>query len=164
MAWWDQITEFLYRSNPDQEPEPISHPQNLKDALKRIFITHAIDWLYLALGFFTFFYYWSIVFLFFSGRGGYYFISTKLLGALSEPYLGAVGIYVILKEIRKRKIARESRHYGEIYVWFWVILLIASSSLVLFTKNFHFDSIMRLIITNSLASLVIYIAGKIHRP
>ena len=164
MAWWDQLTEFLYRSNPGQEPGPISQPSDLKDALKRVFITHAIDWLYLALGFFTTFYFWSIAFLFFSGRGGYYFISTELLGAISEPYLGAVGIYVILKEIRKRKIARESRHYGEIYVWLWLILLLTGSSLVLLTKNFHFDTIMRLIITNSLASFVIYIAGKIHRP
>jgi len=134
------------------------------EAVRRVFITEAIDWLYFALSFFTQFYFWSIAFLFFSGRGGYYFISTKLLGAISEPYLGAVGIYVILKEIRKRKIARESRHYGEIYVWLWLILLLSSSSLVLLTKNFHFDTIMRLIITNSLASLVIYIAGKIHRP
>ena len=110
------------------------------------------------------FFYSFFFFLFFWGRGGYYFISTELLGAVSEPYLGAVGIYVILKEIRKRKIARESRHYGEIYVWLWLILLLTGSSLVLLTKNFHFDTIMRLIITNSLASFVIYIAGKIHRP
>lgn len=164
MVWWSTITDYLHRSKLVADENAPKEPKNLSDALKHVFFTHAIDWLYWLLSVFTQFYFWIIAGLFFSGRGGYYFISTELLGALSEPYLGALGIYVIIKEIRKRKIARESRHFGEVYVILWLILLMVSSFIVLFTEHFHIDAIMKLIITNSMASLVIYIAGKIHRP
>ncbi|OHA07166.1 MAG: hypothetical protein A2934_02170 [Candidatus Sungbacteria bacterium RIFCSPLOWO2_01_FULL_47_10] len=163
MAWWQAVTEFLRSSNPYSYEAP-SEPLGWKDSLRRVAIGAAIDWLYFLLGFFTHFYFWSLAFLFFFQEGGYWVVTAKLLDAVSGPYLISVGVYVVLKEVRKRKISVESRHFGELYVSLWAILLAIGSILVITTESYRFDSVMELIIANSLAVVIMYTAGKIHRP
>lgn len=162
MAWWHALSEFLNKEG--LEGGPPAKPVNIKDAVRRIFITKSIDMMFWILGGFTHAYYWSTMFLFFSERGGNYHAAIGIMEALSEPYLGALGVYVILKEIRKRKIILESRHYGEVFVWLWILLFIPTAALVYFTPHYKFDEIMKLIITNTLASAIIFAASRISKP
>ncbi|OGZ96115.1 MAG: hypothetical protein A3I44_04775 [Candidatus Sungbacteria bacterium RIFCSPLOWO2_02_FULL_51_17] len=159
MVWWQSIAELV-----SQDKEQVKAPETFKERLRHVLIVHALDWLYGVLFIFTHFYFVAIAFLFFSARGGYYFLTTQLMEALSEPYLGALGVYVLLKELRKRKIQATSRHYGEIFVAAWQVLLIVAVGCIVLLSRYHFDDISRLIITDALAVLFIYAAGKIHRP
>lgn len=125
---------------------------------------YAIDWLYLWLGLFTHLYGISVTILFFAQAADKWPKFVGFLMALQEPYLGALGVYVVLKEIRKRHHHLDSRHFGELFVFLWMLLLLSSSLFVLILPEYHFDSLYRLIITNSLATLIIYIGGILHRP
>ena len=124
----------------------------------------AIDWLYFWLGSFTNIYLFTLAVFFFTQVAGEWKVLSGFLEALQEPYLGAVGIYVVLKEIRKRRYGLTSRHRGEIFVFLWSLLLFISSIFVAFSSLYDFDGIYKLIITNSIATMLVYIAGLINRP
>lgn len=124
----------------------------------------AIDTLYFIIGAFTHFYGAVLAFLFLFRAALSWPLLVGALDALQEPYLGGLGVYVILKEIRKRHHHESSKHYGEFFVAMWFILLAASTLMVFFSSQYHFDEIYKLIITNSLATLIIYIGGLINRP
>lgn len=154
------ITEMV--GAPDGEGG--KSPETLKEKLHYLFVAHLLDWLYFLLFIFTHFYFLAIAFLFFANRGGYFFLSTQLLHALSEPYLGGLGVYVLLKEIRKRKMPSAGRHRGEVFVLAWQALLVVSLGFILFLPTYHFDLIAQLIVANALAVLVIFVASRIHKP
>lgn len=157
------ITEYLSREDPLHAETP-STPSDTREALRRLVFTYVTDGLYFLLSVFTVFYFCAVTVTFFSARHDFYFVTIQLLKALSEPYLAALSLYVILKEIRKRKIEKESRHFGEIFLVLWLILFAVSSSVVFYTDTYVFDDVMSLITTASLTSLVLYIAGLIHKP
>lgn len=159
VVWWQSIAELV-----SSDKEQVRVPETFSERLRQVVIVHALDWFYGLLFIFTHFYFLAIAFLFFSSRGGYYFLTTQLMEALSEPYLGALGVYVLLKELRKRKIQPTSRHYGEIFVAAWQVLLVVAIGCIVLFSRYHFDDIARLVITNALAVLFIYAAGNIHRP
>lgn len=123
-----------------------------------------IDRLYILLAVFTYLYMTATAFAFFSRGGANFPVLAQILDALAEPYLGSVGIYVILKEIRKRRFAEKSKHSGEIFVLLWLLLLFVSTAFVVFSPVYAFDEVAGLIVTMGLAVVVIYIGGLIHRP
>lgn len=137
---------------------------SIRERIRTAIYNQAIDWLYLVLATFTYIYFFAIAALFFTKRGGYFSVLTRALDALSEPYLGTVGIYTILKEIRKRRFGTESKHGGEFFVFMWSALLAVASLLVIFSKSYVFDEIAGLILATGLAVFVIYLGGLIHRP
>lgn len=160
MSWWISIIEYLR----DTENSPSSGQFSLKKAITKALAESAVDFLYYIVGFFTFIYFWAAVYLFFSSSGAYHDIAVRIFDSLSEPYLGSVGIYVILKEIRKRSSKTESKHFGEYFVYSWLILLFIAIIMVWVSPNYHFDDLMGAITTVTLASLVIYTGGIIHKP
>ncbi len=125
--------------------------------------TLTIDRIYFWLGYFTVFYLALSALEFFSNLHIRYPEFEHMLDALSEPYLGALAIYVVLKELRKRR-GMSSLHQGERFVIAWLILLSAATLAVMGTDLYRFDIAYRLIISNSLASLMIYIGSRIHHP
>lgn len=131
-------------------------------ALRKIF--NGVDALYFSIGAFTHFYGAALAFLFLFRAALSWPLLVGALDALQEPYLGGLGVYVILKEIRKRRHREPSKHYGEFFVAMWLILLVASTITVFFSPQYHFDETYKLIITNSLATVVIYIGGMVNRP
>ncbi len=161
MAWWDFFSEFLYNSI-------LKHPGEKRDAHEienHVALRHgALDILYFLLGFFTNVYGITITVIFFARAAHMIPILVGTLDAFQEPYLGALAVYVVLKEIRKRRHGLESRHFGEMFVVFWLLLLFASTLMVLFSDSYRFDEVYKLIITNSLAAFIIYIGGLINRP
>lgn len=158
MAWWQIIHEFLNKALFKKDNGEINLEETV--ALKK----EATDWLYFWLGSFTNIYLFTLTAFFFTRAMDDWKILAGLLEALQEPYLGAVGIYVILKEIRKRRYSLTSRHRGEIFVFLWGLLLFISSIFVGFASFYSFDGIYKLIITNSLATILIYIASLLNKP
>lgn len=126
---------------------------------------HAIDQLYFWLGVFTNLYLIVIAVEFFSNLYFRYPQLEILLDALSEPYLGSLAVYTVLKEIRKRRPGGlVSLHRGEWFVAAWLVLLVLTTVAVIFSKGYYFDLMYKLVLTNSLASLMIYIGSRINRP
>ncbi|KKS37250.1 MAG: hypothetical protein A3G49_06905 [Candidatus Sungbacteria bacterium RIFCSPLOWO2_12_FULL_41_11] len=123
---------------------------------------HSLDILYVFFGFVTHAYLAVILVSFFLQD---YIPETMihLADSLSEPYLGIIGIYLVLKEVRIRtgKLVPH-RVFGEVFVAIWVILLLVSSLLTFVSESYHVDDVYRLIITNSLASVIIRI-GTLFR-
>lgn len=122
-----------------------------------------VDWIFIVLGWFTHIYGTLLTVLFFLHADMAWPIVVGLLQALQEPYLGALGVYVVLKEVRKRAHKEKSLHKGEFFVGMWLLLLLTSTLSVIFISRYHFDLVYKMIITNSLATLIIYLGGVINR-
>ena len=121
--------------------------------------------LYRVLGIFTHCYGATLTILFFTRVEYLWPALVRFLEALQEPYLAGLGVYVVLKEIRKyRTGGKKGRRHGEYFVLLWVVLLGISTLAVIFSPQYHLDVIYRLILANGLATLVIFIGGLIHRP
>lgn len=162
MAWWYFLKEFLYRTVLKR---PGEREEGDDEASAHIALRHrAVDWLYLGLGIFTHLYVAATALIFFAYAGGDWPVLVGTLGALQEPYLGGLGVYVVLKELEKRRHNWPSRHYGEYFVTAWMGLLFISTLFVLFFSDYRFDAVYKMIVTNSLATLVIYIGGLISKP
>lgn len=124
----------------------------------------AIDALYFVIGVLTHFYGAALAVLFLFRASNVWPMLVGVLEAMRDPYLGGLGVYVILKEIRKRRHLEPSKHRGEFFVLMWLALLGASTAMIFFLPQYKFDEVYQLIIANSLATLVIYIGGLINRP
>ncbi|KKT28868.1 hypothetical protein A3G55_02035 [Candidatus Giovannonibacteria bacterium RIFCSPLOWO2_12_FULL_44_25] len=162
MAWWEETTNYIYESGLEDKRN--NAPKTFWQRLNDIFFQEAVDALYLFLGIFTYVYLFAIAFLYLSGVSSFDTVATKLIRALAEPYLGAVGIYTILKESRKRRYALYSRHWGEFFVIGWLGLLTISSGLALISGFYTFTKTLELIIMLSLSIGIIYVGGAVHRP
>ena len=124
-----------------------------------------IDRLYRWLGLFTNFYLILIAVEFFAVLHPRYPTLELLLDAFAEPYLGALAVYTVLKELRKRRMeVPTSLHRGEWFVAAWIILLVLTTIAVAVTERYHFDVAYKLIISASLASLMIYFGSRVHHP
>lgn len=161
MAWWDFFSEFLYKSILKRPAENVGADEVENNiALRR----GAIDVLYFLLGFFTNIYGLTITVIFFARSTNVMPILVQALDAFQEPYLGALAVYVVLKEIRKRRHGLGGKHFGEVFVVFWLFLLFASTLMVWFSGSYRFDEVYKLIVTNSLAAFIFYVGGLINRP
>ena len=129
MVWWKDTTEYIYEDGlePSQAPEKLT--KSFWERVYDIFFQEAVDILFFFLGVFTYIYLFAVAFLYLSGVSSFDTISSKIIRALAEPYLGAVGIYTILKESRKRRYAIQPRHWGELFVLAWLVLLAIASFL-----------------------------------
>lgn len=161
MPQLDFLRVFIYRTIL----KPPGEREEGDPAFDQVTLRHTtVDALFRWLGWFTHFYGATLTVLFFLRAGSEHPILVKTLEAFSEPYLGALGMYVILKEIRKRHHKGPSRHYGELFVSLWFVLLLVSTMMVIILPSYQFDLVYKLIVMNGLATLVIYIGGLIHRP
>lgn len=129
-----------------------------------LLMREATDWLFIALGAFTYVYLLALALIFFGRLAGEAPTAFFLLDALQEPYLGALGIYVILKEIRKRKRIYPSRYWGELFVVFWAVFAVLATVLSAVSPFYHFDAVYKIILTNGLVVLLIYIGALINKP
>lgn len=131
----------------------------VKDSIREYFQRNFVDILYAALGIFTYFYLAiSIVAFFFQGH-----VSLALLyvvDALAQPYLGALGVYVVVKEIaRHHDHLTNRRRWGEHFVTIWIIFFIAASFAIYYSDSYYLNEMYKTIATNSLAVLIIRIGA-----
>ena len=122
-----------------------------------------LDRLYLLLGRFTSLYLLAIAVGFFSDLHVRYHIFDQIIEALTEPYIAALGIYVVLKEIRRSQHDRLSFHWGEFFVLAWLLLLVISTCAILFSNLYQFGGTYRAIFSVSITSLIIYIGSRFSR-
>lgn len=160
MSWWLNIIEYLKSSESESGDGKFSFKKSVNLAIAE----SAVDFLYYALGFFTFLYFLAAVYLFFGDSGIYRDLLVRIFDTLSEPYFGSIGIYVILKEVRKQRLGMKSRHLGEYFVYFWLFLFFIAVLRVIFSPDYHFDELMSAITKITLALTVIYAGGLIHKP
>lgn len=89
-------------------------------------------------------------------------VFPNIIGSFSEPYLGVLGIFVLVQEMRRRQTERPRRIRDELFIVIWLVLLVSSTALTILSESYHFDSVYRLIITNSLAVTIIRIGAWLH--
>lgn len=119
---------------------------------------------YFILSFFTYFFIVTLGWLYFGRLWEEHYDIAFIISAMSEPYMGALAIYTILKEHRKKTYKAGSFHKGEIFVGIWVSMLVAALFLTAFSDNYTIGEPLRILISNSTAVILIYIGGLIHRP
>ncbi len=162
MAWWYNLVQY-WKWAKSRNGNGNGGSMSVRLAVYSAVFESTVDFIFYIIGIYTWIYFLSFVYLFFIDQSFHHDTYVKIVDALTEPYLGAVGIYAILKEIRKRR-GVPSRHFGEFFVFSWLALMLGALGAVIFSSAFYFNDLMSDIITIGLALLVIYIGGIIHKP
>lgn len=123
----------------------------------------ATDWLFILLSVFTYIYLLALAVVFFGRFSDELVKIFFLLDTLQDPYLGALGVYVILKEIRQRRLNHPSRYFGELFVVLWVVLGAAASFAVLLLPRYVLNDAYGLILVNSAVVLLIYLGSLVNK-
>lgn len=124
----------------------------------------AVDWIYYLLGASTYIYLALLAVLFFGQMTEQWSKLLLILNGFQNPYLGALGIYVVLKEIRKRRRKYPSKYFGELFVVLWFVLLMATTAFIWFSPRYGLDESYNLILNNSLVVGLIYLGAFINKP
>ena len=158
MAWWTHLLFFGSYSPGDKDFD--YQEENRFAIFRRVFkqyiYDHFVDLLYVSLGVFTYIYLLlSIVAFFF-----YSSVPRSLphiIDTLSEPYLGSLGIYVVVKEIERRRGKVKKRRFGDLFAVVWFIFFLSATALTYFSEEYGLNEIYKTVVTNSLAALIIRI-------
>lgn len=124
----------------------------------------AVDWIYYLLGASTYIYLVLLAVLFFGQMVEQWLKLLFILEGFQNPYLGALGIYVVLKEVRKRGRKYPSKYLGELFVILWFSLLALATLAIWFSAKYNFDEVYNLILQNSLVVGLIYLGAFINKP
>lgn len=128
----------------------------------RVFVRdHAFAILYYGLGVVAYGYLFVVVGIFFL-QNELPKIYPKILDSFSDPYLGILGIFVLVQEMKRRQDPKPRRVWHEIFTVIWIAFLALSSLLTLMSQSYHFDIVYRVIITNSLAAAIIRAGAWLH--
>lgn len=119
---------------------------------------------YFGLSAFTYFYFITLAVLYFGRFWDSYYSLSFWVSAFSEPYIGAVAVYTLLKEYRKKIKRSGSFHRGEIFVGAWALMFFAAITLALFSGSYAFNEPLKIIIQTSIAVILIYVGGVVHEP
>jgi len=156
MAWWNHL---LFTDSPSVIQKEANLQEELplglfRRAIRQYLYENFIDILYIALFTFTYLYLGlAIVTFFFEARVPHIF--PNIIETLSEPYLGALGIYVIVKEIERRRGKMVQRLWGELFAVVWFFFFVTASILILFSNQYHVSMIYKNVVTNALAAIII---------
>lgn len=74
--------------------------------------------------------------------------------SFSASYVGALGVYFVLKELLRREGEKIPRGPTEILFIVWFVLLVVSTGLTLFSSDFQFGQMYSVILKNSFAAIV----------
>lgn len=162
MAWWTDILFFkslLTKRSIDSRGESILVV--LRRAIRQYIYDNLIDLLYIFLSVFTYLYLAATIYAFFFQNSAPPAFA-ELIETLSEPYLGALGIYVVVKEIARRRGRKTTRRWGELFTLIWFIFFISATLLTFYSENYEAGGIYKTVVTNALAALIIRI-GTILR-
>lgn len=137
---------------------------SIKKEMTRALFQEMLDVLFFFLGIFTYFYLFSLAWLYFGRAWDEHKVLTFFVNALSEPYLGAVAMYTLLKEYRKKSGRMEHLHKGEFFVAFWAIFLVLALLFTIFSDQYVIGMPLKVIMTNGVAVVLIYIGSIVHKP
>lgn len=159
MAWWTELLFFrggIQFHNDDFAPIEENFTEKVRGLLHEYLKENFVDLLYYVLSIFTYFYLAAVILVFFFE---YSFPPAfpYIVDTLSEPYLGALGVYVVVKEIERRRGRQIRRRWGELFAHIWIIFLICASLAVYFSEYYHLSPLYQTVVTNALAALIIRI-------
>ncbi|QQG45512.1 MAG: hypothetical protein HYW89_01060 [Candidatus Sungiibacteriota bacterium] len=87
-------------------------------------------------------------------------VLPHIIEALSEPYLGILGIYIVVKEIERRRGNTAPKRWRDAFAFLWLILLVVTT---VFTIAEHqFTPLYKTVVTNALAALIIRIGTMLR--
>lgn len=159
MAWWTELLFFRGGIQYDIEDFTIQE-ENFGARVRRLLHEYLkenfVDILYYLLSIFTYLYLAATILVFFFEHNLPRSIPF-IVDTLSEPYLGALGVYVVVKEIERRRGRQIKRRWGELFAHIWILFLITASSTVYFSENYHLSPLYQTVVTNALAALIIRI-------
>jgi len=162
MAWWGH--NLLLRASAEEEETKRrgDSSADLTESVKDIIYNSFLSSLYFLLSILTYGYLFFLIFIFFFQNDSVASrIFLKLAESVAEPYLGLIGVYLFVKEIRRRR-GFGRKGFGEIFVALWLLLFFISSFLVFFSQKYHFGPVYNLILTNSLATIIIRLGTVLH--
>lgn len=177
MAWWQEIIKN-YRAGPrisakakararasrSKAGKAKSLSAGLTRATQKYFYDNFVDLLYVSLSVFTYLYILlSAITFAFQGKGPAGLLAYAM-DTLSEPYLGALAIYVLVKEIERRRLGGKDykRRRGELFVVLWLSFLLSATFVTFFSDSYHLNKIYQTIVTNSLAAMIIRIGSLLR--
>lgn len=158
MAWW---THLLFFGDYFPEDQNVSSKEEtgfaaFRHAFKNYIYDNFLDILRFFLGVFTYLYLGLTIVTFFLGP-----TAPKsfpyIVDALSEPYLGALGIYVVIKEIERRRGKKIEKPMLELFAIIWLLFLITATALTFFSEKYPPNIVYKVVVTNALAALIIRI-------
>ena len=159
MAWWTHLLFFEKELGDQKGPklEPGERRFSLgfiRRALREYVRQNYIDLLYLVLSLFTYVYLGlSVVTFFFETHVPRIF--PNIIEVLSEPYLGVLGIYVVVKEIERRRGHLKRRTWGELFATIWFIFFLTATAFTFFSESYQTSHIYKTVVTNALAAVII---------
>ncbi len=158
MAWWTHI--LLLGSEPERKA--YFYEENvfvgLYHSVRKIVRRRIIDILYVVLSIFTYVYLILSILTFFFHRhlpDSFLFI----VETLGDPYLGALGVYIVVKEIARRRGLLPHRSRGEMFATAWLVFFLAASATIFLSAEYVLDEAYKIIVTNTFASFVIRISS-----
>lgn len=163
MAWWTHLlflgTYLDRRADEIKKEEPLF--SIFRRVVKDYLYEHLLEILYLGLGIITYVYLvLSIITFFFESDLPQSF--SNIIEIFSEPYLGVLGIYVVVKEIERRRGRPIQKRWGDLFAVVWFVFLVSATLLTYFSEYYHVDALYKTVVTNAMAALIIRI-GTILR-
>ena len=163
MAWWTHLLFFRRQieSQSDAQPKEVGYFAVFRRALRQYIYDNLIDILYILLSIFTYLYLTLSIITFFLQE----YVPKSfphIIDILSEPYLGVLGIYVVVKEIERRRGKVVQKRWGEAFTAIWFIFFVTATLFTYFSESYHLEGVYKTVVTNALAAIIIRI-GTILR-
>lgn len=163
MAWW---TNTLFSEvTPNKGEETNSKEESIFTvfyrAIHEYVHEHFIDILYKVLSITTYLYITASIIVFFF-QHSIPKILPYMIEALSEPYLGTLGVYVVIKEMERRRGRVIQRKWGELFAIIWFGFFIVASFFTFSYDNYPVGTLYKSIVTNALAAVIIRIGTLIR--
>ena len=163
MAWWAHLLFFRWQleKTPAAEPQEVGYFALFGRAIKQYIYENFIYLLYIFLSGFTYLYLSLSVFTFFFQKSVPK-VFPYLIDILSEPYLGTLGIYVVVKEIEHRRGKIIPKRWGEAFTAIWFIFMLVATLFTYFSDNYELGGVYKNIVTNALAAIIIRVGTLIR--
>ncbi|PIR69751.1 MAG: hypothetical protein COU47_01570 [Candidatus Niyogibacteria bacterium CG10_big_fil_rev_8_21_14_0_10_46_36] len=151
MAWWTHIL-FAQREKDSSSRRKGGFFNTGYSKFKKYIKKKSIDILYILFSIFTYLYLAVSVFTFFFHT----FVPDSLpfaIEALSDPYLGALGIYIVIHGIEKKR--RKTKSKGQLFVPLWTLFFIIASVFLYFVPDQTLDTLYKTVVTNAFAAIIL---------
>jgi len=158
MAWWTHILFAKKETIPSSKKKRgvfITGYTRLKKHIQKNFV----DILYVIFSIFTYLYLvLSVVTFFF-----HTFVPHSLpfaIEALSDPYLGALGVYIVIHGIEKKR--RKTKSKGQLFVSLWALFFVVASVFLYFVPDSTVENLYKTIVTNAFAAVILRVGMLIR--
>lgn len=163
MAWW---THIIFTRNHFSR----SQRSLFRDELSLGYLRHTIrEYLYENIAEILYFLFGIVTYLYLAIAVVVFFfekslppILPRIIEIFAEPYLGVLGVYVVVKEIERRRGHVRQRAFGELFAIIWFFFLVVATLFTFFSENYYASELYKTVVTNALAAMIIRIGTLIR--